>query len=107
MDKRSAISSAGMLPEINHDPSPRRTASGSTQPSSVRKAPVIASRMSAFVTIPSAAGGDDSEFRQRKEAVEKDERDDDRQFDVKHCPNNNMIRLGGANLGRLARIDDR
>jgi hypothetical protein len=34
----------------------------------------------------SAAGGDDSEFRQRKEAVKKDERGDDRQVDVKHCP---------------------
>jgi hypothetical protein len=35
----------------------------------------------------SAAGGDDSEFCQRKEAVEKDERGDDRQFDVKHRRN--------------------
>jgi hypothetical protein len=32
----------------------------------------------------SAAGGDDSEFRQRKKAVEGDERDDDRQFDIDH-----------------------
>ena len=53
MPSRSAISSAAMLPDSSHEPSSRRTASGSAGPSSVRDAPTIASRMSALVTTPS------------------------------------------------------